>query len=72
MEKGTLKVKTGLADMLKGGVIMDVTTVEQAKIAEEAGAVSVMAQMCIRDREYPENRQFSYIWVCHCFKNISA
>jgi len=43
MEKGTLKVKTGLAEMLKGGVIMDVTTVEQAKIAEEAGAVSVMA-----------------------------
>ncbi len=43
MEKGTLKVKAGLAEMLKGGVIMDVTTVEQAKIAEEAGAVSVMA-----------------------------
>ncbi len=43
MEKGTLKVKSGLAEMLKGGVIMDVTTVEQAKIAEEAGAVSVMA-----------------------------
>ena len=43
MEKGTLKIKTGLAEMLKGGVIMDVTTVEQAKIAEEAGAVSVMA-----------------------------
>ncbi|HAX17748.1 MAG TPA: pyridoxal 5'-phosphate synthase lyase subunit PdxS [Actinobacteria bacterium] len=43
MEKGTLKVKTGLAEMVKGGVIMDVTTVEQAKIAEEAGAVSVMA-----------------------------
>ncbi|MDD3520352.1 MAG: pyridoxal 5'-phosphate synthase lyase subunit PdxS [Actinomycetota bacterium] len=43
MEKGTLKVKTGLAEMLKGGVIMDVTTVDQAKIAEEAGAVSVMA-----------------------------
>jgi pyridoxal 5'-phosphate synthase pdxS subunit len=42
MEKGTLKVKAGLAEMLKGGV-MDVTTVEQAKIAEEAGAVSVMA-----------------------------
>jgi len=40
---GTLKVKTGLADMLKGGVIMDVTSPEQAKIAEEAGAVSVMA-----------------------------
>jgi len=43
MEKGTLKVKAGLAEMLKGGVIMDVTTVEQAKVAEEAGAVSVMA-----------------------------
>ncbi len=43
MEKGTIKVKSGLAEMLKGGVIMDVTTVEQAKIAEEAGAVSVMA-----------------------------
>ena len=43
MEKGTLKVKAGLAEMLKGGVIMDVTSVEQAKIAEEAGAVSVMA-----------------------------
>lgn len=43
VEKGTLRVKTGLAEMLKGGVIMDVTTVEQAKIAEEAGAVAVMA-----------------------------
>ncbi|MCG9478864.1 MAG: pyridoxal 5'-phosphate synthase lyase subunit PdxS [Actinomycetia bacterium] len=43
MEKGTIRVKAGLAEMLKGGVIMDVTTVEQAKIAEEAGAVSVMA-----------------------------
>ncbi len=43
MEKGTLKVKSGLAQMLKGGVIMDVTSPEQAKIAEEAGAVSVMA-----------------------------
>ena len=40
---GTLKVKIGLADMLKGGVIMDVTNVEQAQIAEGAGAVSVMA-----------------------------
>lgn len=44
MEKfGTLTVKAGLAEMLKGGVIMDVTTPEQAKIAENAGAVSVMA-----------------------------
>jgi pyridoxal 5'-phosphate synthase pdxS subunit len=40
---GTIKVKRGLAEMLKGGVIMDVTTVEQAKIAEAAGAVAVMA-----------------------------
>ncbi len=40
---GTLKVKTGLAEMLKGGVIMDVTDAEQARIAEEAGAVAVMA-----------------------------
>ena len=43
MDKGTLKVKAGLAQMLKGGVIMDVTSPEKAKIAEEAGAVSVMA-----------------------------
>src|SRR5450830_1743113 len=42
-EIGTTRVKRGLAEMFKGGVIMDVTTVDQAKIAEEAGAVSVMA-----------------------------
>jgi len=42
-EKGTFGVKAGLAQMLKGGVIMDVTTPEQAKIAEEAGACAVMA-----------------------------
>src|SRR5438874_2787487 len=42
-ETGTLRVKTGLAEMLKGGVIMDVTTSEQARIAEDAGAVAVMA-----------------------------
>ena len=42
-ETGTWKLKTGLAEMLKGGVIMDVTDAAQAKIAEEAGAVSVMA-----------------------------
>lgn len=41
--KGTWVVKKGLAEMLKGGVIMDVTTPEQAKIAEEAGACAVMA-----------------------------
>ena len=43
MEKGTWQVKSGLAQMLKGGVIMDVVTPEQAKIAEEAGACAVMA-----------------------------
>lgn len=42
-EHGTLTLKKGLAEMLKGGVIMDVTTPEQAKIAEEAGACAVMA-----------------------------
>ena len=40
---GTWTVKGGLAQMLKGGVIMDVVTAEQAKIAENAGAVAVMA-----------------------------
>jgi len=43
MEKGTWRVKTGLAQTLKGGVIMDVINAEQAKIAEEAGACAVMA-----------------------------
>jgi len=42
-DKGTLRVKMGLAEMLKGGVIMDVTDAEQAKIAEDAGACAVMA-----------------------------
>ncbi len=42
-QQGTLRVKRGLAEMLRGGVIMDVVTPEQAKIAEDAGAVSVMA-----------------------------
>jgi pyridoxal 5'-phosphate synthase pdxS subunit len=42
-ELGTMRIKSGLAEMLKGGVIMDVTTAEQARIAEEAGAVAVMA-----------------------------
>jgi len=43
IEKSTNKTKTGLAQMLKGGVIMDVVNAEQAKIAENAGAVAVMA-----------------------------
>jgi len=42
-QKSTWRTKVGLAEMLKGGVIMDVTNAEQAKIAEEAGAVAVMA-----------------------------
>jgi pyridoxal 5'-phosphate synthase pdxS subunit len=42
-EFGTMRVKSGLAEMLKGGVIMDVTTAEQARIAEDAGACAVMA-----------------------------
>jgi pyridoxal 5'-phosphate synthase pdxS subunit len=42
-EIGTMRVKSGLAEMLKGGVIMDVVTPDQAKIAEDAGAVAVMA-----------------------------
>jgi pyridoxal 5'-phosphate synthase pdxS subunit len=42
-ETGTFRVKSGLAEMLKGGVIMDVTTAEQARIAEDAGACAVMA-----------------------------
>ena len=42
-EKGTPRLKTGLAEMLKGGVIMDVTNDEQAKIAQDAGACAVMA-----------------------------
>jgi pyridoxal 5'-phosphate synthase pdxS subunit len=43
MQKSTSTLKSGLAQMLKGGVIMDVTNAEQAKIAEDAGAVAVMA-----------------------------
>ena len=43
MEQGTFTLKAGLAQMLKGGVIMDVVTPEHAKIAEDAGACAVMA-----------------------------
>ncbi len=43
MEKGSFELKVGLAELLKGGVVMDVTTPDQAKIAEDAGAVAVMA-----------------------------
>ncbi len=47
-EYGTLRVKTGLAEMLKGGVIMDVVDAEQARIAEDAGACAVMALERVR------------------------
>ncbi len=43
METGTCRVKSGLARMLRGGVIMDIINAEQARIAEEAGACAVMA-----------------------------
>ena len=43
MDNNSLRLKTGLAEMLKGGVIMDVMSVEQAEVAEKAGAVAVMA-----------------------------
>lgn len=43
MSENVINIKTGLAEMLKGGVIMDVVTVDQAKVAEDAGAVAVMA-----------------------------
>src|SRR2546430_14566329 len=42
-DEATFRVKAGLAEMLKGGVIMDVVTADDAKIAEDAGAVAVMA-----------------------------
>jgi pyridoxal 5'-phosphate synthase pdxS subunit len=42
-DTATFRVKAGLAEMLKGGVIMDVVTAEQARVAESAGAVAVMA-----------------------------
>src|SRR5450759_2903698 len=44
---GSTRVKRGMAEMLKGGVIMDVVTPDQAKIAEDAGAVAVMAKALI-------------------------
>jgi len=49
-QKGTHAVKVGLAQMLKGGVIMDVVNVEQARIAEEAGAVAVMVRVPAEER----------------------
>ena len=56
-ETGTTLVKRGLAEMLKGGVIMDVVTAEQAKIAEDAGAVAVMALERVPVRHPPRRRR---------------
>ena len=58
MEKSTLTTKKGLAQMLKGGVIMDVVTPEHARIAEEAGASAVMA-LERSTRRHPRRR-----WRC--------
>ena len=52
VKKNTPKLKKGLAQMLKGGVIMDVVNAEQAKIAEDAGAVAVMALERVLHQEY--------------------
>ena len=56
---GTGRVKRGMAEMLKGGVIMDVVNEEQAKIAEDAGAVAVMALERVPACRYPRTR-----WRC--------
>jgi len=45
-DEATFRVKTGLAEMLKGGVIMDVVTPEQAKVAEDAGAATAAWRAC--------------------------
>ena len=51
METGTFRVKSGLAEMLKGGVIMDVVTPDQARIAEDAGAAAVIREEVTRLRK---------------------
>ena len=58
MEKGTFHIKTGFAEMFKGGVIMDVTTPEQAVIAEAAGAVAVVASLDIKNGWGPRWKRF--------------
>ena len=57
-EFGTLRVKSGLAEMLKGGVIMDVTSAEQARIAEDAGACAVMALERVPADIPPRSKRF--------------
>src|SRR4030095_9562744 len=58
MTETPFTLKTGLAEMLKGGVIMDVTTADQARIAEEAGAVAVMAL----ERVPSDSRKEGGVW----------
>ncbi len=60
-ETGTFRVKSGLAEMLKGGVIMDVTTADQAKIAEDAGAVRRHGARA-GPRGHPQARVASRAW----------
>jgi len=62
-ETGTETVKRGLAQMLKGGVIMDVTNAEQARIAEEAGACAVMA---LERVPHIDKHAFKVPFVCGC------
>ena len=67
MSKGNFEVKVGLAEMLKGGVIMDVTTSDQAKIAEDAGACAVMALERIpADIRKDGGISLSLIHICRC------
>ena len=79
-DEATFTVKAGLAEMLKGGVIMDVVTPEQAKIAEDAGAAAVMAlervpadirrdkYMCCRQPYMPHSQ---YIF-CHIHPTLDV
>ena len=64
-EIGTMRVKSGLAEMLKGGVIMDVVDAEQAKIAEEAGACAVMALERVPGRHPPRRRRRAHVGPRH-------
>ena len=61
IERSTWATKVGLAEMLKGGVIMDVMTAEQARIAEEAGAVAVMALERVPVRHPPGRRRGAHV-----------
>ena len=60
-DEATFRVKAGLAEMLKGGVIMDVVNAEQAKIAEDAGAAAVMALERVPGRHPPRRRRRPHV-----------